>query len=138
MLYVEKITRYLDEPNKGSVEITNEEVSISSSFDSIFSRITSIADVIQQKQTIFERAEALHSDGSLATDRLSGAIDLLTTQLTSSVSSWYTDDNGNIIFESVDGSSAMQLCGEGFMIASGKNEDGSWNWRTKHHWFALQ
>lgn len=24
----------------------------------------------------------------------------------------------------------MQLCGEGFMIASSRNDDGSWDWRT--------
>ena len=129
-VYVNKITRYIDRKDQGSVEITNEEVNISASFDSIFSRITSVANLIEQKQTLFERAEAITSEGTLATDRLNGAIDLLVTRLSSSVSSWYTDNNGNIIFESVDGSSAMQLCGDGWMIADGKKDDGNWNWRT--------
>lgn len=52
------------------------------------------------------------------------------SKLFSSISNWYTDENGNIIFEAVNGKSAMQLCGEGFMIANGKTEDGEWNWRT--------
>lgn len=129
-VYVNKIKRYIDRKDQGSVEITNEEVNISANFDSIFSRITSIANLIEQKKTLFERSEAITSEGTLATERLNGAIDLLVTRLSSSVSSWYTDDNGNIIFESVDGSSAMQLCGDGWMIADGKKEDGNWNWRT--------
>lgn len=130
IVYVSKIREYLDREDQGDVEITNEEISISSSFDSIFSRITSIADLIEQKQTIFKRAEAIQKDGTLATDRLNGAIDLLTTRLSSAVSNWYTDERGNIIFEASDGKSAMQLCGAGFMIANGKKKDGSWNWRT--------
>ena len=129
-VYVDKIERYIDRKDKGSVEITNEEVDISASFDSIFSRIASVADLIEQKKTLFKRAEAITSDGSLATDRLSGAIDLLTTRLSSAVSNWYTDERGNIIFEAADGTSAMQLCGDGWMIADGKKDDGNWNWRT--------
>lgn len=132
-VYVSKIQRYLDDLSKSSVEISNEEVEISgASFDSIFSRITNISDMIQQKQEIFKRAESIKKDGSLPTARLEGAIDLLTTQLGSAVSSWYTDQNGNIVFESVNGDAAMMLCGEGFMIAAGKRDDGTWNWRTKH------
>lgn len=129
-VYVEKIERYIDRKDKGSVEITNEEVDISASFDSIFSRIASVADLIEQKKTLFKRAEAITSDGSLATERLNGAIDLLTTRLSSAVSNWYTDERGNIIFEAADGTSAMQLCGDGWMIADGKKDDGNWNWRT--------
>ncbi len=130
IVYVEKIERYIDRKDQGSVEITNEEVDISASFDSIFSRIASVADLVEQKKTLFKRAEAITSDGSLATDRLNGAIDLLTTRLSSAVSNWYTDERGNIIFEAADGNSAMQLCGDGWMIADGKKDDGNWNWRT--------
>ena len=57
-------------------------------------------------------------------------IDVLKTRLSSSISNWYTDENGNLILESVNGTSAMQLCGEGFMIASSKTDDGKWDWRT--------
>lgn len=52
------------------------------------------------------------------------------TRLTSAVSNWYTDDSGNIVLEALDGQGAMKLSGEGFMIAAGKTEDGSWEWRT--------
>ena len=57
-------------------------------------------------------------------------IDVLKTRLSSSVSNWYTDADGNLILESVNGASAMKLCGEGFMIASSRTDDGAWDWRT--------
>ena len=63
-------------------------------------------------------------------ERLEGNINVLKNQLSSAVSSWYTDENGNIIFENTTGKSAMMLTGDGFMIANGKLEDGTWNWRT--------
>ena len=100
------------------------------SMDSILSRIANLANLVNQKNALYERAEAIGTNGQMATNRLNGQINLLANQLSSSSSSWFTDDRGNIIFESVDGKSAMMLCGEGFMIAYGKNEDGSWDWRT--------
>ena len=46
------------------------------------------------------------------------------------MSNWYTDSDGNLILESVNGSSAMKLCGEGFMIAGRRTDTGEWDWRT--------
>ena len=131
VVYVTKITRYLDDPKKDTVEISNEDITLSGkTFDSILGRITRLADLIDQKNSLFSRAEAISGDGSIYMDRLNGTIDILKNKLLSSSSSWYTDDYGNIIFESVNGKSAMMLCGEGFMIAYGKTDDGDWNWRT--------
>lgn len=129
-VYVSKIVKYLDRTDKAQVEISNEQVSVSSSFDSIFSRISDISKLVEQKKTIFERAKNLTSSGTLATNRLEGAINIMSTQLGSSVSSWYTDDSGNIMFEAADGTGAMKLCGDGLMIADGKTSSGNWNWRT--------
>lgn len=92
--------------------------------------MTQIADLVDQKNSLYERSEAINSDGSILMDRLNGQVNLLKNQLSSVTSSWYTDDRGNIIFESVNGRSAMMLCGEGFMIAYGKTASGEWNWRT--------
>ena len=46
------------------------------------------------------------------------------------MSNWYTDNDGNLILESVNGASAMKLCGEGFMIAGSRTDTGDWDWRT--------
>lgn len=112
------------------MEISNEEVNVGSSFDSIFSRVNDVAKTIQNKKTLYDRAGSISSGGTLATDRLEGALDAMVNRMNASVSSWYTDDDGNIIFEAADGSSAMKLSGDGFVIADGKKENGDWRWRT--------
>lgn len=131
ILFVSKITRYLDNPSKDTVDVTNESVTLSGvSLDGILSRMTALSNMLQQKKTMYERAGAISDLGTLRTDLLEGKINLLTTQLSSALSNWYTDEKGNLIFESSTGDSAMMLTGEGFMIANGRKDDGSWNWRT--------
>lgn len=130
-LFIKKISYGVDDDSNGSIEISNEDITLTgSSLSTLVSRMAQLADLIDQKNTLYERAKAISGDGSIYTDRLNGQIDVLRVQLKSVVSNWYTDDQGNIIFTSADGSSAMQLCGSGFMIANGKNDDGSWNWRV--------
>lgn len=79
---------------------------------------------------MYERAAAINADGSIQMDKLEGQINIIKTKLISTRSNWYTDDNGNLMFEAANGKAAMMITGEGFMIADGKNEDGNWNWRT--------
>lgn len=131
LVYVSKRVFYLDDPTKDTVEISNQDITLTGrGFDSVLSRITQQADLVNQKNALFSRAKAINGNGSIYMERLEGTIDILKNRLLSSSSSWYTDDNGNIIFESVSGKSAMMLTGEGFMIAAGKTDDGEWNWRT--------
>lgn len=130
-VFIDKIVEHIDDPTKSTIQISNNDLSITGkSFDSILGRISQLADLIDQKSSLYERAEAIGRDGSLLIDRLNGMIDVQKNKLLSTTSSWYTDDAGNIIFESVNGSSAMMLTGEGFMIANGRLDDGEWNWRT--------
>ena len=93
-------------------------------------RITDAAQLVKDKQSIYDRAKALAADGTFGTDKLDGAIDVLQNRLLSTKSNWYTDNNGNIIFISADESNAMMLSGSGFMVANGQDEHGNWNWRT--------
>lgn len=129
--YISKRTLYLSDPRKDSVDIVTADVALSGrSFDSVMSRISQLADLLDQRSTLYDRSQAINGNGSIYMDRLAGAMNVMKNQITSSVSNWYTDDNGAQIFEAVDGSSAMMLTGEGFMIADGKTQDGEWNWRT--------
>ena len=131
LVYVSKRSFYLDDPTKDTVEISNQDITLTGQgFDSVLSRITQQADLVNQKNALFSRAKAINGNGSIYIDRLEGTIDILKNRLLSSSSSWYTDDNGNIVFESVSGKSAMKQTGEGFMIAAGKTSGGEWNWRT--------
>ena len=140
LVYVDKIVRHLDDPSKDTVEISNTDITLTGQgYSSVMSRITELADMVDQKNAIYNRAAAFDSTGQMDVDRLDGVINVLKNNIVSSISSWYTDDSGNIVFESVDGTSAMMLSGEGFAIADGKTQDGAWNWRTKmYHWFSPQ
>lgn len=131
MAYITKLVEHPDAPEKDTLTISNDLTSIGGvSLDSIISRITGIAEIVNQKKSLYDRSKAISGDGSIPAQRLEGMIDVLKTRLSSSVSNWYTDENGNLILEAVNGQSAMQLCGEGFMIASSRTEDGKWDWRT--------
>ena len=132
VVYTSKRTQHLDHQEQDTVEVTNEDISATNrSFDSIFSRISALADLINQKNTLYDRAGAINANGSIYIERLNGAIDVLKNRLSSVISNWYTDDSGALVFENVMGTSAMMLTGDGFMIANGKTQDGDWNWRTK-------
>ena len=129
--YITKLVENPETPEKDAVTISNDLTSIGGiTLDGILRRITGIAEIVNQRKALYDRSKAISDNGSIPAQRLEGMIDVLKTRLSSSVSNWYTDENGNLILEAVDGRSAMQLCGEGFMIANGKTDDGKWEWRT--------
>lgn len=126
-----KVVECVDNPTSNSCELQSDLSDIGQkTFASILERVTEMAEKVRQNKDIYERAVAISKDGKIDTSTLEGAIDVLKTKLMSTVSNWKTDANGNIIFESLDGNSAMMLTGNGFMCAASKKEDGSWNWRT--------
>lgn len=130
-LFIKKITYGVDNKQLGTIEVSNEDISLTGSdLGSLLSRMSQLADLIDQKNALYERAKAISESGSIYADRLNGQIDVLKNQLISTVSNWHTDEQGNIIFVSADGNSAMMLSGAGFMIASGKDDNGDWNWRS--------
>jgi phage minor structural protein len=61
---------------------------------------------------------------------LQNAIDLLTTQLFSTVSHHYTDANGNYVWESADGTKALKLGGGILALANSKLPNGEFDWAT--------
>lgn len=131
IVYISEITLCLDEPENDSVTLSNEDIAITGlSFSSILSRMTRLADLIDQKNSLYDRAEAINGDGSIHMQRLDGQINVLKNRLSSAISSWYTDERGNLVFESTNGRNAMMLTGDGFMIANGRTREGDWNWRT--------
>lgn len=128
---VSRMTDHADSPLSDTLEITNDVLNVGNkTFASILERVTEMAEKVRQGKEIYERAAAISKDGTINSTLLEGAIDVLRTRLLSSASNWYTDDNGNIIMESLDGTSAMMLSGNGFMCANTKTSTGAWNWRT--------
>lgn len=129
--YIEETKEYPTNPTKNSIEITTDLLNLANkSFSTMIERITDLADEVKNNRDIYKRAASISREGKFNSSLLEGAIDTLTTRLMSTSSNWSTDDKGNIMFISLDGSSAMMLSGNGFMIANSKKADGSWNWRT--------
>lgn len=128
---VSETTIYPDKPISDSIAIKTDLLDIGAkSFATILERVTSLAEQVRQNRGKYERAAIISKDGTIKSDALEGAIDVMKTQILSNSSNWKTDENGNIIFTTLDGRCAMMLCGTGFMIANSKTESGNWNWRT--------
>lgn len=129
--FIERIVEYPLAERENTVTISTDELNIgSNTFESVLNRMMEAANIIDQRNAIYERAAAISEGGTISADQLNGEIDLLKNHLASTKSGWYTDANGNIMFEAQDGQSAMMLSGSGFMVANGKDASGNWNWRT--------
>lgn len=130
-LFVSEITIGVDDESNGSIEVSNKDITLNTnSLGALLSRMSQLSDLVEQKNTLYNRSQAISKNGTLYTDRLNGQIDVLKNQILSSVSNWYTDEHGNILFLSADGGSAMMLSGAGFMISNSKDNNGNWVWRT--------
>lgn len=129
--YINKLNKCFDQPWRTTLEINTKLTLIDQhDFTDVMAHIADVAKETKAKQTLYQRAAALTGSGQLAADRLSGAIKSYVTQIIGGASNWYTDEDGNQIFTSADGQSAMMLSGNGLCIANSKNKDGDWNWRT--------
>ena len=130
-MFVKKITYGIDNKELGGIDVSNQDIAMTGNdLSTLLSRMSQLADLIEQKNALYERAKAISKSGSYYADRLNGQIDVTKNQILSSISNWHTDDNGNILFVAADESSAMMLSGAGLMLATGKTDSGDWNWRT--------
>lgn len=130
-MFVKKITYGVDNKSLGQIEVSNQDIALTGSdLGTLLSRMSQLADLIEQKNALYERAKAISASGSIYASRLNGQIDVMKNQILSSVSNWYTDERGNMVFVAADESSAMMLSGAGLMLASGHTDDGSWDWRS--------
>ena len=74
IVYVSKRTLCLDDPRKDKVEISNDGlVSSVDSFEYVLGRMTYLADVVDQKNAIYDRAKVISSQGQVATPVLKDA-----------------------------------------------------------------
>ena len=129
--YIDKVTKYYDAPWKTTLTInTNLTSSAQHSFTDVISNIANVASQAKAKDTIYSRASALNGSGKLATEKLEGVIDANKLKITGGSSTWYTDENGNMVFESADGQSAMMISGNGFAISNARDKYGDWIFRS--------
>lgn len=129
--YLDVVKKCYDQPWKTSISInTNLTTMTQHSFTDVLSNIAKVASEVKGKTSLIDRATAITSGGQMAAERLQGAIDAAKLKIFGGASTWYTDEMGNMVFVSADGTAAMTLTGNGFSIANSKDEWGNWNWRT--------
>ena len=129
--FIDTLKKCYDQPWKTQITINTDLSLIAQhSFTDVMTRIAEVVNETHAKQSIYQRASEISGSGKFATDKLEGTIDANRTKVSGGASGWYTDDKGNIVVESTDGMSAMMLTGAGFCLASSRDQDGEWNWRT--------
>ena len=129
--FVNKILKCYDQPWKTDIQTSTKKSDIiSKSFADILASMNAIAEEVRGKSDVYDRSRLISSAKKLSADALQGIIDVNRNAMLSSMSNWGTDNNGNIVFTSLDGSAAMMLTGMGFMIANKKDTDGNWVWRS--------
>lgn len=127
--YVTKRTVYLDAPQKGNIEISNDGLIAASpkSFEAVLSKVTSAADRIEQRNRLYERATAITANGKFPVERITGALNIQDSGIRSPKSNWHTDADGAMVFESALSNNAYKISGDGIMYAKEK-VNGEWKW----------
>lgn len=129
--YIDKVRKAYDFTEKTTIQINTKLTTIGQrSFTDVMSHIVDVAKDFKAKQTIYDRAENITSSGEILGEKIKGTLDAYKTLISGGASNWYTDEKGNIVFEAVDGNSAMMLSGAGLMIANTRDEYGDWQWQT--------
>lgn len=108
------------EPKRSTVVLANF-------IDNITDQLSRIDGDLRDTKSKVDRT--IGENGKIDTFWLDGVIDVLKNKFESAESNWYTDEQGNLIFESLNGTSAMKLAGDGFAIANQK-VGGVWQFQT--------
>lgn len=111
-------------PDICTLTIGSYTPSLASTTQSIQSQLSDFSDRAQ----VWDRATAIDVN-TTGLGSLEYTIDLLKTQLSSSVSNLYTDENGNLIIENVTQTAAIKL-GAGIMALANTKTAGEYDWRT--------
>lgn len=129
--YIDTLKKCYDVPWKTQIEINTKLNNMSQHlFTDVIAHIAQVASELDGKQTKYDKAVMPTSTGKLAAEELEGYMNAAKARLDGAASNWYTDNDGNIILETADGTCAMKLTGSGFAIASEKNSYGEWRWRS--------
>lgn len=129
--FVDKLAWCVDQPWKTQLQVnTNLSTITSHTFADVMQHIAEVSNTMSGKDALYKRAAYLNNYGEYLADNLEGQISLDKVKLTGVASTLTQDDNGNFVLEAVDGSSAIIISSAGIGVATSRNEDGDWNWRT--------
>lgn len=129
--YLDRVNKCYDQDWKTNLELNTKLSTIQQhSFTDIMSYVADVANQAKNKQSVYERAASLSATGKLLADKLDGTIKANVNLISGAAANWYTNEKGQMVFESENGLYAMMLSGAGLMIANSKTPEGEWNWRT--------
>ena len=129
--YIDKVRKCYDRPWQTTISInTNLSTLSQHSFSDVMTNIANVAKSVKAKESVYDRSSNISGSGKVTTEKLEGTIDANRLKITGGSSTWYTNEDGNMVFESADGTSAMMISGNGFAIASAKDKYGDWIWRS--------
>lgn len=129
--YLDKLSKCYDDPARTSISInTNLTTCAQHSFTDVMTNIANVAAEVKGKVQVYDRAAIITGSGTIPSTAIEGTINTDTTSLSGCSSTWYTDKDGNVVFETVDGQSAMKITGSGFCISNGRDKYGDWIWQT--------
>lgn len=127
--YIDKIDKCYTDNKKTTIEINTKLSTIGQqSFTDVLASIAQVANEVKSKQTIYDRAGNMTSNGVLVAEKVQGMLQANRVFISGGTSNFYTDQKGNMIFEDANGESAMMLSGRGWAISSTKDAFGDWEW----------
>lgn len=129
--FIDKVSMCYDKPWETQISInTNLSTIAQHSFTDVLSHIADVAKSVKANENVYDRAAVITEQKTFDGNFLEGAISTDKAKIVGAGSNWYTDNKGNMIFESADGQSAMMLTGKGFSIADSRDEYGDWQWQS--------
>lgn len=129
--YIDSVSKCYDNPKNTNITInTNMSTAAQHSFSDVLTNIANVSTRMKAKDTVYDRAANITETGKWTAEKLEGTIDANKLTITGGSSTWYTNKDGNMVFEAADGSGAMMISGNGFAIANARDKYGEWIWRS--------
>ena len=126
-----KIVRDLLHPENNDIVLGNYIPNITDSLNSQQKHI----DNFRSRQGVWDRSSTINKDGTINANFLNNLVDELNAKMNSQGGYVYISEDGQGLTTynkplHENPNMAIQLLGGAFRIASSRNPDGTWNWRT--------
>lgn len=132
--YIDKISKCVDQRQKTTMTI-NTKLSLirQKDFQDVLTRIAEVVNETKAKQSIYRRAKNITSSGSIDAGKLAGELDVSKIGFITGSNSFSITNDGAIVMESGDKSSAMMINSVGIFSSRTRNVDGEWIWSSVYN-----
>ena len=128
-LYIKRVSYGVDNKSLGTIEVGTQDVILTGgSFGDLLGKISNLANILDQKNAVYDRAKAINKDGLVDTSLLYGDFDTSKFNFYNSIGDWSIDPSGNFVFNSGGGGGSVRIGGGGVSVATDKDADGNWDY----------